>query len=104
MMDIVFILMFFVLLAVIYIIYRRQREEIAVLREKFSDVSQNIPAIVEGAVSKTFQSSAGVLESLFASAMYLTKLPLMAVNMYLSTLFDMVKINFIFLSLVFLRR
>ena len=68
-MDIVFILMFFVLLAVIYIIYRRQREEIAVLREKFSDVSQNIPAIVEGAVSKTFQSSAGVLESLFASAL-----------------------------------
>jgi len=69
MMDIVFILMFFVLLAVIYIIYRRQREEIAVLREKFSDVSHNIPAIVEGAVSKTFQSSAGVLESLFASAL-----------------------------------
>ena len=69
MSEIVFILMFFVLLAVIYIIYRRQREEIAVLREKFSDVSQNIPAIVEGAVSKTFQSSAGVLESLFASAL-----------------------------------
>lgn len=69
MTEIIFILMFFVLLAVIYIIYRRQREEIAVLREKFSDISQNIPAIVEGAVSKTFQSSAGVLESLFASAL-----------------------------------
>jgi len=61
--------LFFVLLAVIYFIHRRQREEIAVLKEKFNDVSQSIPTIVEGAVSKTFQSSAGVFESLFASAL-----------------------------------
>jgi DNA recombination protein RmuC len=67
-MELLTLLLFFVLLAVIYHIHRRQKEEIAVLKEKFSDVSQSISTIVEGAVSKTFQSSAGVFESLFASA------------------------------------
>ena len=60
MIELLTLLLFFVLLIVIYFIHRRQREEIAVLKEKFNDVSQNIPTIVEGAVSKTFQSSAGV--------------------------------------------
>lgn len=69
MIELLTLLLFFVLLIVIYFIHRRQREEIAVLKEKFNDVSQSIPAIVEGAVSKTFQSSAGVFESLFASAL-----------------------------------
>jgi len=61
------LLAFFVLLIVIYLIYR-QRGEIEVLRERVDDVIQNISDIVEGAVSRTFQSSAGVFESLFASA------------------------------------
>ncbi len=69
MIELLTLLLFFVLLVVIYFIHRRQREEIAVLKEKVNDVSQNIPTIVEGAVSKTFQSSAGVFESLFASAL-----------------------------------
>ena len=69
MIELLIFLLFFVLLVAIYLIHRRQREEIAVLREKFNDVSQNIPAIVEGAVSRTFQSSASVFESLFASAL-----------------------------------
>lgn len=69
MIELLTLSLFFVLLAVIYFIHRRQREEIAVLKEKFNDVSQSIPTIVEGAVSKTFQSSAGVFESLFASAL-----------------------------------
>ena len=69
MIELLSLLLFFVLLVVIYFIHRRQREEIAVLKEKFNDVSQSIPTIVEGAVSKTFQSSAGVFESLFASAL-----------------------------------
>ncbi|WP_290726583.1 DNA recombination protein RmuC [Archaeoglobus sp.] len=69
MIELITLSLFFVLLVVIYFIHRRQREEIAVLKEKFNDVSQNIPAIVEGAVSKTFQSSGSVFESLFASAL-----------------------------------
>lgn len=69
MIELLFFSMFLILLVVIYFIHRRQREEIAVLKEKFNDVSQSIPTIVEGAVSKTFQSSAGVFESLFASAL-----------------------------------
>ncbi len=62
-----FILVFVILL---YIISRQRRAErsIAEVSRRVEELNQNVPVWVEGAVSKTFQNSAGVFESIFSSA------------------------------------
>lgn len=80
MLELLAVLLFFAFL--VYLIYGRQKKEVALLKEEINNVSQNIPAIkeeinnvsqriptiVENAVLKTFQSSTRVFENLFVSA------------------------------------
>ncbi|WP_456371204.1 DNA recombination protein RmuC [Geoglobus sp.] len=59
-----------VLAVLVYVILRQRSAEsrIEEIGRKFEDMNRSLPEWVEGAVAKTFQNSAGVLESLFASA------------------------------------
>ncbi|MBE8540176.1 DNA recombination protein RmuC [Geoglobus acetivorans] len=53
-----------------YVILKQRNAEsrIEEVSRKFEDLNRSLPEWVEGAVAKTFQNSAGVFESLFASA------------------------------------
>ncbi len=64
------ILFFAVFGVMLYVIIRQRGAEsrIEEVSRKFEDLNRSLPVWVEGAVSKTFQNSAGIFESLFASA------------------------------------
>jgi len=65
------ILLFILVFTVLVYVVSRQRwaeSSIAEVSRKVEELNQNVPVWVEGAVAKTFQSSAGVFESLFAQA------------------------------------
>lgn len=67
-----FTVLIFILTAclLIYVILRQRSAEnrIDEVSRKFEELNRNLPEWVEGAVARTFQSSAGVFESLFTSA------------------------------------
>jgi DNA recombination protein RmuC len=65
--DLLLIIFGALFLLVLYIVFR-QRSAISELNSKISDMNNSIPMWIEGAVAKSFQSSAGVFESVFSSA------------------------------------
>ena len=62
-----FLMVFFILF---YIVIRQRRAEnsIVELNRRIDDLNQNLPAKIESVVVKTFQTSAGIFENLFSSA------------------------------------
>lgn len=68
MLEYVVLVINLILIAILFFIYRKHGAELEGLEKRFQEMSLNIPSVVEGAVARTFQSSASVFESLFASA------------------------------------
>jgi len=64
------ILSIIVLVVVVYVLIRVGKAEsrIAEINKRVDDFNSKIPILIEGAVAKTFQNSADVFKSLFASA------------------------------------
>lgn len=65
--DLILVIPVILFLLVLYMVFR-QRSAISELNTKINEMNNSIPMWIEGAVAKSFQSSAGVFESVFSSA------------------------------------